>query len=79
MSTEEYCRKRGNKLRIAYLNMKSFNNDKKKKELHDILRLNDKTGLKEAHHYSGINGWERLALETTDNKLIPVLFFEPGK
>ena len=77
MSTDEYCRKKGNELRTAFLKIKTFNNDKKKKELHDIIRLNDKTGLKGAHHYSVINGWDRLALETTDNKLIPVLVFSP--
>ncbi len=77
MSTDEYCRKKGSELRTAYLNVKTFDNDKKKKELQNIIRLNDKTGLKEAHHNSGINGWDRLTLETTDNRLIPVLIFAP--
>ena len=78
MSTDEYCRKKGDELRTTYLNTKSFNLEDKKKELHDILRLTDKSELKKVHHYSKINGWERFALETTDNKLIPVLLFAPA-
>ncbi len=77
ISTDEYCRKKGNELRTAYLNNKSFNTDNKKKELVNIIRLNEKSELKEVHHYSKINGWERLALETSDNKLVPVLIFAP--
>ena len=77
ISTDEYCRKKGAELRSATLNMKSFDPEKKKKELSDILRLKEKSELKNVHHYSAINGWEKLALETSDNKLIPVLLTAP--
>ena len=77
MSTDEYCRKKGTELRSVTLNMKSFDQEKKKKELSDILRLKEKSELKEVHRYSAINGWEKIALETSDNKLIPVLLSAP--
>jgi hypothetical protein len=78
MTTEEYCKKRGTELRTAYLNTKSFNNDTKRQELIDITRSNEKSALKQIHQYSVINGWEKFALETSDNKLIPVLHLAPA-
>jgi hypothetical protein len=77
LSTDEYCRRRGNELRTVFLNAKSFNNDQKKKELRDILRINEKLTLKEAHQYSSIGGWDRFALETSDDVLIPLLHLAP--
>jgi hypothetical protein len=77
LSTDEYCRRRGNELRAVFLNSKSFNTDQKKKELRDILRINEKLSLKEVHQYSSIRGWDRFALETSDDKLIPLLHLAP--
>jgi hypothetical protein len=78
MSTDEYCRLKGNELRTVFINTRSLSTDRKKKELQDILRINEKSDLKKIHQYSSINGWDRFVLETSDNKLIPVLHLTPA-
>jgi hypothetical protein len=78
LSTDEYCRIRGMKLRTDYLNLKSFNLEKKRDELRDILRLNEKLDLKKVHKYSSLRSWERLVLETKDDQLIPLLHLAPA-
>lgn len=77
LTTVEYSRIRGNELRTGYLNKKVFNTDIKRKELCDILRINEKSELKTIHQYSSKRGWDRFALETSDNKLIPLLHLTP--
>ena len=78
IGTEEYCIKRGKELKAVLLSTKSFDLNKKKKELKNILRFNEKSILKEVHKYSVTDGWQRLGLETTDNKLIPLLLRAPS-
>lgn len=78
ISTEKYCQLKGTELRTHLLNSKSFDSAKKKNELRDILGVNSKSGIKMTHEFSGINGWNRLAIETSDNKLIPVLLSIPN-
>ena len=73
LSTVEYCKRRGNELRTVLLNTKSFNAELKKNELRDILRVGEKSILKEVHEHPNKYGWDRFSLETSDNKLIPVL------
>ena len=77
MSTEEYCRKRGEELRNNYLANAVFNVIQKREELKNILRINEKSELKDVFRYSVVNGWERFVLETTDGKLIPLLHLAP--
>ena len=48
LSTDEYCRLKGNELRTAFLNTKSFNSELKKDELRNILRLGKKSILQKA-------------------------------
>lgn len=77
ISTDEYCRRRGTELRSVFMNSKSFNTDQKKNELRDILRINEKLILKEVHSYSSVKGWDRIALETSDDRLVPLLHLAP--
>lgn len=72
ISTEEYCKRKGNELRTILLDTKSFNADQKRNELRNILRINEKSVLKNVHEYPPISGWNRFALETSNEKLIPV-------
>lgn len=72
-STAEYCKIKGNQLRTSYLQTKTIDKVQKRKELCNILRINDKTELKKVHTYRISNGWEKIALETSNHKLIPVL------
>jgi hypothetical protein len=79
ISTEEYCKQKGNELRATFLKTKVFNTEKKRNELKNILRINEGSGLKKVHEYSSVNGWNRFSLETPDDKLIPMLLHEPTK
>ncbi|MEP6951618.1 MAG: acetylxylan esterase [Ginsengibacter sp.] len=79
LSTEGFCKRRGNELRAAFLNTKSFNAMAKRNELRNILRVNEKSYLKNVHEYSQVNGWKRFALETSDDKLIPLLLHASPK
>ena len=77
INTEEYCKRIGGELRNDYLDKNSFNAGEKRKELLNILRVNEKPELEEVHRYTIINGWERFILKTSDGKLIPVLHLAP--
>ncbi|HRE51179.1 MAG TPA: acetylxylan esterase [Flavitalea sp.] len=74
----QYCKDRGTELRKDLLKQTSFNASVKKKELRDILRVNNVPAVKQAHRYSREGGWDRIALETSDGKLIPVLVQKPS-
>jgi hypothetical protein len=74
----EYCKRKGNLLRTKLLSTATFNADQKKNELRELLRINEASGLKEVHRYSKVEGWDRFALETSDNKLIPLLHRAPS-
>jgi hypothetical protein len=78
LSTDKYCIKRGSELRAIFLNNKSFDIEQKHRELKAVLRFDNKQDIKMAHQFSSSGGWERIALETTDNKLIPLLKLAPG-
>ena len=77
IGTVEYCKRRGNELRAVFLNTTSFDAELKRKELRNILGVSEKSILNRVYEYPKINGWDRLALETSDNKLIPVLIRSP--
>lgn len=78
MSTSTYCLLRGNDLRSAYLRKDIFNPEVKRNELASILRIKEGSELKKAHRYASLGGWDRLVLETTDGKLIPILHRAPA-
>jgi len=78
VTTEAYCKKRGNELRTVFLKRKTFDVNQKRNELRQILGITQKCELKEIHRFSDMNGWNRFALETSDNKLIPVLLHAPS-
>lgn len=79
VSTDQYCKRRGKELRAAYLQAGTLAPEQKRQELRRILRLQEQSELKKVHRYSPVGGWERLALETTDGKLIPLLHRAPAK
>lgn len=69
----EYCKQRGSELRSKFLSAKTFDPDQKKNELRAILRINEESTLKKAYRYTSLDGWDRFALETSDDKFIPLL------
>jgi hypothetical protein len=79
ITTEQYCIQKGEELRSKYLAMKSFNTIQKESELKNILRIDKKLTLDNVSNYSPEGGWERISLETTDRRLIPLLYLAPLK
>ncbi len=77
IGTAEYCRRRGNELRTGFLNTISADAELKRNQLRNILGVSEKSILNKVYEYSEMNGWTRIALETSDNKLIPVLIRPP--
>ena len=77
-TTADYCERRGKELRASFLGSRSFDASAKQKELRNILRINERSDLVKVHQYSTLGGWERMALETSDNKLIPLLLLPPA-
>lgn len=77
ISTAEYCRKKGNELRSAFLNNQSFDKKEKIKELREILGVEEISVLRNVTQYPSMDGWDRFTLETNDGKLIPVWHSSP--
>ncbi|MEO5998144.1 MAG: acetylxylan esterase [Chitinophagaceae bacterium] len=77
MSTDDYCKKRGKELRTVFEQTTTYNVASKQEELRIILRSKEKSGLKKIHYYTKMDAWDRMALETIDNKLIPLLHKPP--
>jgi hypothetical protein len=78
LTTEAYCKLRGNELRKHFLDKTTFNAKTKKEELHIISRINNNATLKAVHSFSKADGWDLFALETSQEKLIPVLHRSPS-
>jgi hypothetical protein len=78
ITTAAYCEKRGKELRSAFLSAGSVDASEKQMELRNILRINERSGLRKVHQYTSDGGWDRLALESSDDKLIPVLHMAPA-
>ena len=68
-----YCKHAGKELRDRMLSTDNFDIETKKTELRDILRLKEKLQIQKVHKFSSAGGWERIAIETTDKRLIPLL------
>ncbi len=77
-TTPAYSQRRGNELRAAFLNAAAVNVSEKQKELRSILRINEQSVLRKVHQYPSLGGWDRMALESSDDKLIPVLHMAPS-
>ncbi len=78
LSTEEFCKRKGEELRSAYLNTGSFDAELKRDKLKNILRLNEEIKLKKVHRFNDQKGWERYVLETSDHRMIPLLHVAPA-
>ena len=77
-TTADFCERRGKELRTAFLNTNNMDAFEKQKELRNILRINERSELKKVHQFDRVGVWERFALESSDNKLIPILHLAPS-
>ena len=78
ITTSIFCTTRGNELRSEYLSKNLINPELKRKELVSVLRISEPSKLKMVYNYGKQAGWDRMALETTDAKLIPILHLAPS-
>lgn len=78
LSTADYCRKKGTKLRSAFLGKKGFNATDERQKLKEILRIDHFLKIKSAHQYSPAEEWERVALETECGRIVPLLIRKPS-
>lgn len=78
ITTAEYCKMKGNELKNICLSEKEFNVDVKKEELKDILKVTELPLITKVHEFPSENGWQKLALETSDTRLVPLLHLTPS-
>lgn len=79
IGTVEYCKKRGKELKNNFLKNGYLDIELKRSELIKLLGLHEKSDLIKVNEYTRIKGWNRFALETSDNKLIPVIIYKSPK
>jgi Acetyl xylan esterase (AXE1) len=79
VTIEAYCKQKGNEWRSAFLHTSSFDVQLKRKELKEILRCNEPSAIEKIYTYSKNKGWDRCTIETTDGKLLPLLYLAPRR
>lgn len=72
-----YCKRKGQAMRAAFLSARTLDVEQKRQELRSILRIQEPSGFRKVHAYSRVAGWERLAIETSEGKLLPILHRAP--
>ncbi len=78
MNTLTYCHQAGSKLRAEFLQHRKIHVHKKRQELLKILRVDFSPKIKNIQTFPSTGTWERIVLETTDNKKIPLLIMSPA-
>jgi dienelactone hydrolase len=78
VSTDQYCIKRGRELKDAFLQSSGITVSKKKEELKQLLRIDSYYQALSVTRFPEVKGWERVILETSEKRLIPVLLKEPS-
>ncbi|WP_339922309.1 acetylxylan esterase [uncultured Cyclobacterium sp.] len=74
----EYCRRKGQELRKDYLSQTSFSKQQATEDLQELLKIKSFPEINQVNNFSPVGGWERLALETSDNLLTPLLIRKPS-
>jgi hypothetical protein len=78
ITTDQYCKERGNELKGKFLNSGTINDGKKKEALKNILRIDDRTVINKINRLPEKAGWELMTFETSEKSLIPVLHLVPA-
>lgn len=77
LSIEAYAKMKGQHQIKLNRQRKSINPKSLREDLKGILGLGQPLSIKQIHHFDTTAGWERLALETADGRLIPLLHQPP--
>lgn len=79
LSTAAWCRQAGSEWRANLLGHDRLDTKEKKAALKSILKAEQPLQLKKIHPFTPEQGWDRLALETTDGEMLPLLHRKPRK
>nr|WP_295865557.1 acetylxylan esterase [uncultured Chitinophaga sp.] len=79
LSTAAWCRQAGSEWRASMLGHDRLDVKEKRAALKAVLKAEQPLQLKKIHTYTPEEGWDRLALETTDGELLPLLHHKPRK
>lgn len=79
LSTAAWCRQAGSEWRANMLGHDRLDVKEKRAALKTVLKAEQPLQLKKIHTYTPEEGWDRLALETTDGELLPLLHRKPRK
>jgi hypothetical protein len=74
----EYCRINGLMLKKDYMGQTSFDKQGLTENLKTLLKIETPSEIQQVHTFSPMDGWERIALETTDKLLLPLLIRKPA-
>lgn len=78
IGTVNYCKLKGKELRDDFLGSKCIDAERKRAGLKEILGIRNKRSIRSYHEFFKQKGWSRISLETSDNRLIPVLLRLPS-
>jgi hypothetical protein len=79
LSIEAYAKIKGQQQKKANSEVEPKNPETLRGDLKTIMGLDQPLSIKQAHHFGEVDDWERLALETVDGRLIPLLHHAPQK
>lgn len=79
LSIEAYAKMKGEQQVELNRKSKAITSASKREDLKDLLGLDQPLSIKQIHHFDAAAGWERLAVETSDGRLIPLLHQAPQK
>lgn len=79
MTTATYCQNRADGLRNDLLKAKAIDAKAKKADLQSLLGSPKASSVVKVYPYGSTNGWKRLALQTADQQLIPLLIRQPAR
>lgn len=77
LTTETYCRIKGNEFRRSMLSKDDINVIEKRNRLKEILSLKENSTYEEIYHAGNQEEWNKIIIETEEGQLIPILYTIP--
>ncbi|CAL1520120.1 acetylxylan esterase [Chitinophaga sp. MM2321] len=78
-TTVSWCTHTGSELRAHLFEEQTIHTRAKRDALRAVLRMGQPLQLKTIHPYGQAQGWDKIALETTDGEWLPLLHKAPAK
>lgn len=77
LSIQEYCKLNGRELKKKFIAAARVESTLKRDELQKTLRISHFSEIKQISTLPSKGGWDRIIIESSDGKLIPILHFAP--